>query len=223
MVDVTTTKQSSQSQSAASDAATATTASPSSSATPPDLRPLLDRAMTQVESLLAGASHDQERKPTPCDEFDVAALIGHIQAVIRRAASVLSGEPFHLTPTHVESSDWVADWQEGCRTARQVLADDSTLTRQCLLPWGTLPGAAAIGGYLAELTVHGWDLAVATDQRDRLDQELAAASMPVYEQILPAAQRPTEIPFETAVPVDDQADPYDRLVAWSGRDPNWHD
>ncbi|GAA1511493.1 hypothetical protein [Nocardioides humi] len=38
---------------------------------------------------------------------------------------------------------------------------------------------------------------------------------------MPAEPRGGEIPFGPVVPVADDAPAYDRLVAWTGRDPQW--
>jgi hypothetical protein len=101
------------------------------------------------------------------------------------------------------------------------------------LPWIQGSGAEILASYLSELTVHTWDLAVATDQRPEWDDTVVAAALAAPD-ILPAENRralfeeisaamgldEAAIPFAEAVTVPDAAAAIDRLVAWNGRDPN---
>ena len=59
-----------------------------------DPRKPLAAALDQAGSLIAAVQPDQAHLPTPCDEYDVSQLIGHLQAVVRRIGVVLDGKPF---------------------------------------------------------------------------------------------------------------------------------
>lgn len=184
-----------------------------------DPRPLLNAAIDQMTTLIGQADRSDAGKPTPCSEFDVAGLVGHIQAVARRGATILTTGTFEGTPTQIDSADWPADWADGVAQFRQAMNDDASLARQVTVPWGRVPGAGMLGMYAAELIVHGWDLASATGAADSLNSALAEAVLPVYQQVLPAELRGGEMPFAPVVEVSDDAGAYERLVAWSGRDP----
>ena len=69
------------------------------------------------------------------------------------------------------------------------------LERPTRLPFATLPGAAALAIYTAEVTVHTWDLAVATGQRPRWDDTVVAAALAASKRILPAEGCGPEVPF----------------------------
>lgn len=187
----------------------------------PDLRPMLARAMDQAGRLIDGTDPAQGSLPTPCDDFDVATLIGHLLGVVRRIGVVLDGRPFYEAPSLLESTDWSADWASGRAATEQIIAVDSNQTRVVTVPWGEVTGGAALATYVGELGVHAWDLAVATGRTDQLDDELATAALAPYQQKVPAEPRGGQIPFGPVVPVPDDADPYARLVAWTGRDPEW--
>ncbi len=186
-----------------------------------DPRPPLDKAMDQVGTLIAVVGPEQAHLPTPCDEYDVSQLIGHLQAVVRRIGAVLNGQPFWSVPREMESTEWVADWDAGRAETDAVLADDAILTREVTVPWGTVPGASAAASYIGELSVHSWDLASAIGRLDLLDDSLATAALPAYMEKVPAEPRGPEIPFGPVVEVGPHATPYERLVAWTGRDPRW--
>ena len=85
------------------------------------------------------------------------------------------------------------------------------------VPWGRVPGRAAVWGYVREALVHGWDLAVATGQDGEADPATAEAVLAVTQQVMPAEPRGGPIPF--AAPVDPRpgAGPTERLANWCGR------
>lgn len=186
-----------------------------------DPRKPLAAALDQAGSLIAAVQPDQAHLPTPCDEYDVSQLIGHLQAVVRRIGVVLDGKPFWSVPREMESTDWIEDWKAGRAETEAVLADDAILTREVSVPWGTVPGASAAASYIGELSVHSWDLATAIGRLDLLDDSLATAALPAYMDKVPAEPRGPEIPFGPVVEVGEDATPYERLVAWTGRDPRW--
>jgi uncharacterized protein (TIGR03086 family) len=89
------------------------------------------------------------------------------------------------------------------------------------LPFGTLPGAAALASYTGEVLTHTWDLAVATGQTPAWDDEVLTVGLAAIRGKLPTADRPPQVPFADAVPVPADAPLIDRLVGWQGRDPGW--
>src|SRR5664279_1331703 len=95
-----------------------------------DPRPLLGAALDQAGAIIATVTPAQANLPTPCDEYDVNQLIGHMQAVVRRIGVVLSGEPFWSVPRELESTDWTADWAAGRAATELSLADDECLIRE---------------------------------------------------------------------------------------------
>jgi hypothetical protein len=76
--------------------------------------------------------------------------------------------------------------------------------------------------YLAELAAHAWDLARATGQLDKLDPSLAwpalvgarAMIKPQYRNMVGPG-----VPFGAEVSPTPDADDWERLAAFMGRDP----
>jgi uncharacterized protein (TIGR03086 family) len=182
-----------------------------------DPRPLLYRAAEQVGTLTTpGIPLDA---PTPCAGWTVDDLLDHLVTVHRRVAHVgRGGHPSDLPPRD-PATDHAAAFAEGRREIAEVWQDDAVLDRSIIVPWGTIPGRAAARGYLQEFTAHGWDLAVALGAVDTLDPELAASALGVARETVPASPRGGHVPFGPVVEVGADAGPYERLVAWLGRDP----
>jgi uncharacterized protein (TIGR03086 family) len=204
---------------------------------PIDPRAVFGRAHATSAGVLAGLRPEQMADPTPCDEFTVRDLAGHLLAVAQRVRNVGRGEsPFSVGDTVVvDDGGWVDAWAEVGDEVQAAWSDDATLTRIVELPWATLPGAATLAMWTNELSVHTWDLATATGQQPEWDESVLEVAFAAIQQGLPAegrieqfeavrAQMPTgqddfSYPFKAAVDVGDDAPLIDRLVAWNGRDP----
>jgi uncharacterized protein (TIGR03086 family) len=189
-----------------------------------DPRPDFFTAARIACDTVAGVTPAQLDHPTPCTEFDVRALLGHLVAVFHRIASVASGVPAvgHVPPVTGVPDD---GWGEAARAALQDVeaawSDPAVLRREMRLPFGTLPGAATLASYTGEISTHTWDLAAATGQSPAWDEPVLTGALRAVRGKLPTAERPPGVPFADAVPVPDDASAIDRLVAWQGRDPQW--
>ncbi|TKV56140.1 TIGR03086 family protein [Nakamurella flava] len=188
---------------------------------PTDPRPALQRAIEIADAVQGTVGPDHLDRPTPCAEFDVRTLRGHLLTVIRRVAIVLSGGRFDAVPhvTVVADEDYDRQWATGREELLAVLPGVD-LGRTVIAPFGTVPAGAAIGSYIGEFLVHSWDLVAVTGRVDLLDQELAAAVLDVARQRIPAEGR-ENIPFGPVVDVPVDAPATDRLAAWMGHDPAW--
>lgn len=185
-----------------------------------DPRALFVRALDQTEHLVNTTGPDDLDLPTPCDEYDVRTLLGHLLTVVARIDLALNGgDPLTIPVVTTGVDDVPAAWKERRVSLDDTLADDAVLGQICKLPWGTLPGAAAIAAYTGELTTHSWDLAKATGRLDQLDDALATQVLPMVRQYVPAEQRGGHVPFGPVVQVSADASPYDQLAGWQGRQP----
>jgi uncharacterized protein (TIGR03086 family) len=189
-----------------------------------DPRPLFARAAATALACVSGVRSHQLDDPTPCQEFDVRQLLGHLVAVLDRVAAVGRGADPLALPHVVEDvpdDGWPDAAAAALQAAAQVWADDAVLVRLLRLPFGTLPGAAALASYAGEVTTHAWDLAVATGQSPEWDPDVLTVALAAIHAKLPTAERGPQVPFADAVRVASDAPPIDQLVAWQGRDPGW--
>jgi uncharacterized protein (TIGR03086 family) len=181
---------------------------------------MLVLALDQTQAMIDTVGADDLDLPTPCPEYDVRTLLGHLMTVVGRIELALSGDdPLTIPSVTTGVTDFTGAWKEGRAKLDETLADNAVLTVTCKLPWGTLPGAAAIAAYTGELTTHSWDLAKATGRTAMLDDLLAEHCLPLVQQFIPAEPRGGHVPFGPVVEVAADAPPYDRLVAWEGRKP----
>jgi uncharacterized protein (TIGR03086 family) len=166
--------------------------------------------------------------------MDVRAMLGHLVAVLDRIAALGQGEdPFAVTETPAPDDGWSDAWTTSARRAADAWRDDAVLEQPMALPWIQGNGAEVLASYFSELTVHTWDLAIATGQQPDWDDTVVTAALAARD-FLPAENRralfeeistamgldEVAIPFAEPVPIPDDAPAIDRLVAWNGRDPS---
>lgn len=201
-----------------------------------DPRALFGRAVALAGSVISSVSPDQLDAPTPCTEYDVRTLLGHLTTVLHRVTALGRGQdPFALPEVQVADDGWVEAWFDVVEDARSAWSDDDTLTRVMRLPWAELPGSGMLAMYTCEVTLHTWDLATATGQQPAWDERVVGVAYEALRRALPGpgrtaileavvAEMPPEhreggLPFAEPVHVATDATLIDRLVAWSGRRP----
>lgn len=184
-----------------------------------DPRPYYDRALAWAHELIAGVRADQLTRPTPCAEFDVRTLLGHLVATVDRARVIgEGGAPFSVPSvvTGIADDGWADAFAAAAAKMRAIWADDELLDATRTVPWGEVTGRAVVWGYTNEALVHGWDLAIATGQPAEADAELATAALAGAKDQIPAERRGGPVPFAPVVEPAPVAGPTERLANWSG-------
>ncbi|MFZ2503718.1 MAG: TIGR03086 family metal-binding protein [Nocardioides sp.] len=198
-------------------------------------RTLLLSTLPDAERIITASASTDPAGPTPCTDFDVAALRAHLQAVLLRINAMGRGEPALSVSDSVTCDDPAAAWRAAAAETPALWAEvaaDAPMTA----PWRTLTAWEAAEIYGAEVAVHTWDLAVATGQQFDIDDAAAEAFTRAYTREVPVEQRaaifaevaasippdfPWQDPFGPAVPTGADATNIERVVAISGRDPHW--
>lgn len=182
-----------------------------------DLKPACDR-MTE---LLAAVSTDRLTAATPCAEYTVAELIGHLDGGAEVFAAMARKEGPIDPDAGAPATDLGADWRgrvsEHVRALGDAWADpeawqDSSNLGELAMPnqvWGRIA--------LTEIVVHGWDLATVTGQPFELPEPTLRACFEHVEGFLPEAPIPSL--WGPPVPVPADAPLLDRIVGLTGRTP----
>ncbi len=191
----------------------------------PDRRHALLESYENAAVIVSGITPEQIEHRTPCPGYDVANLIDHLVEAAHRAAALGRGQappPGDHSP-HVELADAPTQLRHAAGEATQAWEDDARLSSSFTMPWGEeYSGATLVNMYLAELAAHAWDLAAATGQLARLDPSLAPPALegaramikPEYRDMVAKGS-----PFGAEVPPPGDADDWERLAAFMGRDP----
>ena len=185
---------------------------------------VLDRAHAALREAAAGLTSADLGRPTPCEQWTVAQVLQHAAGDQLGYAATITGhggpaeDPFApsgtLTGTPVEL---VTPALAAASAAFGTL--DPAGTTPTPLPQGTLPTATAAGAAALDAGVHAWDIAVATGQPARLDDDLAAELLPVARALVEPLRA-----YGVYAPVLEpgEADSASaELLRYLGRDPNW--
>jgi uncharacterized protein (TIGR03086 family) len=187
---------------------------------PVELLELFQRAQAQFTDRVDAVEPDQWDDDALPD-WTVADLVAHLVNEALWVPPLLAGEPFDLVDgrfpedtTDLLGDDPFTGWESAADAALSAFAEDDALVRTVRLSRGPTPATQYILEMTADLTVHAWDLARATDGDTDLDGELVTAALLVAEQ-LPEEGVPGL--FDPPIEVSTSAPPQMRLLARYGR------
>jgi uncharacterized protein (TIGR03086 family) len=188
-----------------------------------ELRKLMVRAVETSTEVVQGIGPEMLDRPTPCPEFDVRALLGHLSGwMTDRAYGAATKQPVPGDPDESITFEpgWADGFAESARTAGQAWSEPAAWEGSTGLSGKTRMPAEVIGGLVyAEFLLHAWDLAAATGQRLVLDDDLAQALLGQVSSMAEMARQYQA--FGPEVPVPASAPPADRALGLAGRDPAW--
>lgn len=180
----------------------------------------LARSLEDTAEVIEGVRDDQWDQPTPCSEWSVRDVVNHLVTGNDLFARALDGTPPSTAGTDGLSPDqWAAAYRESANALLAAFSSPGAMDRVVKVPFGEVPGVVALHLRLVEALAHGWDLARATGQPPRADEELAEQALEFTRAKL-ADVPPERSPFGPPQPVTDDASALDRLAACLGRDVN---
>ena len=165
--------------------------------------------------LVESASAGDWARPSPVEGWTALDVVVHL---VEWPRGFLTGAGIELPALDVEA-DPAAAWRQHVADIQAVLDDPAG--RVLSNPHtGDRPVDEAIDQfYSGDVWLHSWDLARALGREIDLGEErcsAALAGMQPIERLLRDSGQ-----FGPAVPVDDDASPQDRLMAFIGRNPAW--
>ena len=175
-----------------------------------ELEPLLGR-------VASGITPDDLDSPTPCANFTVRGVLGHMIEGATQFAAAFRGESPPDVPADVaEGPDVVARAGHGLAGLLGAIRSPGALDRTVAAPFGEMPGDAFARFVVLDGLVHGWDLATATGQTYEPSDMLVAEVDAFARQAIAPAMRDGDT-FAEAVEPPDGATSIERLVAFTGR------
>lgn len=181
------------------------------------------RALEQFRTFVATVDDTQWTSPTPCEGWDVRALVNHVTAENLWVEPMLDGRTVadvsEVPEGDVLGPDPLGAYTSSATAAATAADRPGATTTTVHVSYGDIPGEDYLAHRLVDLVVHGWDLAVATGQDARLPDELVEPALATVEPV--AAGLSDSPAFGEPVPVADGAPAIDRLVGLLGRDPDW--
>jgi uncharacterized protein (TIGR03086 family) len=186
-----------------------------------ELRALHADALADCGKLVDQAARADLRLPTPCGEWDLAALLGHmIGQNAGFAAAVERGDAARAAyePPLVVPSTLVTTWAASADRLRAAFARADPQAEVNLAELGRqVTVAQALRMQLLDSAVHAWDVATALGLAYRPPAETVALVLGFAREI---AARPGGTPGVFAVPRPESGlDPWAGALRLLGRDP----
>ena len=178
------------------------------------------RALDWAGEVIAQVGPDDLDGPTPCGDWSLRELLGHMIAHNHGFAAAVLGRPVGgevWDSIALEESDIQSAYAASAEGLTEAFAGDIP-QKITIHGYGAFGVSTVLGMHIVDFVVHGWDVAVSIGLDRMPDDELADAA---YQIML---QFPTDRPnkaFDVMVPVPDDAPIGDRLMAYVGRDPHW--
>lgn len=171
------------------------------------------KALEDTARIVEGVRPDRMDAPSPCDEWGVRHLLGHLTAGNLRWAKRAAGEAVQFGGSD-EPIDDVTRYRETATAVKDAWRQPGRLKETFKGPLGEAPGEMLVRQHITETVTHGWDVARATDQQPNFDPEVVAAALDFARTNMPperpAAFGPPNEPPQGASEVD-------RLAAFMGR------
>jgi uncharacterized protein (TIGR03086 family) len=170
---------------------------------------MYERAAFTAADMARQVTSEQRQLPTPCSEWDVAALLDHMAG-----GSVYLMDAAGVAP---DSSPWPDSI--AVKECLAVLRRPGALEQKCMSPAGfEWSVAEATAGTAMDQLVHTWDLAVAIGADRRLDPDLVESVVATFLPQMPEIGRQAGL-VGPEVPVPAGASAQDRLLGAMGRNP----
>ncbi|MDI1461571.1 TIGR03086 family metal-binding protein [Catellatospora sp. KI3] len=167
-----------------------------------------------TESALSGL----REAPTPCADYDVHGLCQHMLGSIYHSRAAALRQPGPEQQPVMDAPPWVKFPPE-LVSLSEAWSSPGALDGELEIVGRRLPAEFGAGITLMELVLHGWDLARASGQEIRFDDDVVARALAQVERM--AVGMRANGGFGPEVPVPGDAAPMDRLLGVSGRDPHW--
>ncbi|MGH7920062.1 MAG: TIGR03086 family metal-binding protein [Candidatus Dormibacteraceae bacterium] len=164
-------------------------------------------------AMIDGVRDDQWSAPTPCEGWTVADLVQHLVQGNLGFVRALGG-----AVETASTPDRRAAFHASLAALLEAFGRPGVLEETVTVPFGSVPGAAALHLRVTELLVHAWDLARATGQTLDVSPELAEQELSFSRAKL-LQLPPDRSPFGPPQPIAEDAPAMDRLAALLGRRP----
>lgn len=160
--------------------------------------------------------------PTPCTEYDVAALRAHTIGWLTAFTDGFSDPNGNCSnPDDVTVRGTGGDQVRELAARLDAALSDGAASRPLRIGEAEMPGEMSLQMILWEYQMHGWDLARATGQAWSPNEDGVLASLAFAPNMLTSDYQGEGKSFAPRIDVPDTAPAIDQLAGLSGRDPNW--
>ncbi len=159
---------------------------------------------------------DQLTNPTPCTEFSVDGVLGHMTQLGSMFGPMFLGTEPGPEASGQQGESSVDAFHRAMNSLLAAVQSPGALDRTLQTPAGEMPGAVFAKLVAFDGIVHGWDLATSSGQPWDPPAALVEEVDAFARGAIPAEGR-SDAGFGPELPPSTGAGPIERLVAFSGR------
>jgi uncharacterized protein (TIGR03086 family) len=182
---------------------------------------VLEKSVAEAAAVVRGVKPEQFGGPTPCQDWDVRTLTNHLLQVV--SALSLAGRreavPGELWTQDLTSQGWAERFDEEGRAAVTAWAAAAAWDGTVSMGDMEMPAPMIASMLASDLVIHGWDLARATGQDYRCDDDAAELAHRFVADMGDQGRRMGI--YAAPLSVADGVPAFDKALALSGRDPRW--
>jgi uncharacterized protein (TIGR03086 family) len=184
-----------------------------------DLRELYRRACERYGEHVHAIRDEQWSGATPCTEWDVRALVGHLITEVAWVPPLMGGRSVAEVGDELSGDlvgeDPAASWDRYAPASIEVVAEPGAMERTVRLTKREVSATDYVSEVFVDLLIHGWDLARAIGTDETLDPESVEI---VYERMKPhESEMNSSGVFGSHVEAADGSDLQTQLLAVFGR------
>jgi uncharacterized protein (TIGR03086 family) len=179
----------------------------------------LARTSTVVGDLIGRIADDQWAAPTPCAEWSVRDVVGHLVGMNLVLEAMFEEGPRPERGPDRLGADPAGAFRRSAAALQAAAGRPGVLERSQATPIGVATGADRLQWRVVDLLAHGWDLVQATGLAAELPDDVAERSLTFAQIQLPGQPRAGR--FADSQPIGDRAPAIDRLAACTGRPVPW--
>jgi uncharacterized protein (TIGR03086 family) len=184
-----------------------------------DIAELHAQALDATGRIVVGIPPGRWHADTPCQGWDVRALLNHVVAGNLWAAGLAAGGTIESVGGRFDGDvlgpDPAGSYAASAAAAAAAFRRPGALDAPCAVSYGPVPGSVYAGHRFLDVFIHGWDLAAATGQDTTLDRGLMEACRAVIEPQLELFRQAGAI--GEALPAGPGATAQTRFLAALGR------
>lgn len=180
-------------------------------------------AQEAATALVATITDDQWSSPTPCEAWDVRALVNHLVNEQLWATPMLDGQTIEQVGDRLDGDllgdDPITAWHESVKQSAAAFSAPGARDGTINSSMGPSPASQYLTEMTCDLIAHRWDLGRALNQEQRFTSDELDLLATMVEGLAGMQDQLVEMGiFGAPLPVSHDADRQSRLLAAVGRD-----
>lgn len=185
---------------------------------------LFPGAAEEVVRVVRGARAHDLSAPTPCADFDLRALVNHLIGTTSALTQVALRLPLDVddpygTRRDPSRGDWPTELETNVEALAGAWSDPASWVGAVDMGGSEMPATMIGEMALAEIVLHGWDVARATGQQLTIPEDVTRQLLRSIEETADLGRKMGAYGDEVSVAAE--SGDFARTLGASGRNPEW--